>query len=160
VAYGGNADALSVPAKTGYTGVWNHDGQNITADTDIAAVYTLIEYTISFNLGYGGTQGAVTYTVETQAVAVPAPAGREGYAFEGWYADAAFGQKADGAFLAGLKTAPRDLTLYAKWADAPTGKENGLSPGAIAGIVVGSVAVAGGVALAVFLILAKRKKRI
>ena len=34
------ADPPAVPPKSGYTGAWDHDGTNITADTTITAVYT------------------------------------------------------------------------------------------------------------------------
>lgn len=38
---GGSVSAVpAVPAKEGYTGAWDHDGTNITADTVINAVYT------------------------------------------------------------------------------------------------------------------------
>ena len=33
-------DPPAVPPKSGYTGAWDHDGTNITADTTITAVYT------------------------------------------------------------------------------------------------------------------------
>ena len=40
---GGSVSAVpAVPAKEGYTGAWDHDGTNITADTVINAVYTEI----------------------------------------------------------------------------------------------------------------------
>lgn len=34
------ANIPAVPAKDGYTGAWDHDGSNITANTTINAVYT------------------------------------------------------------------------------------------------------------------------
>jgi hypothetical protein len=40
IEYGFDAIAEDVPKKTGYTGVWNHDGKNITADTFIRPIYT------------------------------------------------------------------------------------------------------------------------
>ncbi len=43
VSAGGSVSAVpAVPAKDGYTGVWDHNGTNITADTVINAVYTQI----------------------------------------------------------------------------------------------------------------------
>ncbi len=40
VEYGTDAVLPAVPEKYGYTGRWDHDGKNITADTVITAVYT------------------------------------------------------------------------------------------------------------------------
>ena len=42
VKHGKDAVAPEVPAKDGYTGAWDHDGKNITADTTITAVYQAI----------------------------------------------------------------------------------------------------------------------
>ena len=54
------------------------------------------------------------------------PAAREGFAFEGWYLDAAFTQRAQG-------TVAGDLSLYAKWtalpAENPSGPDEGASGG-------------------------------
>lgn len=40
IEYGFDAIAEDVPEKTGYTGVWNHNGKNITVDTFIRPIYT------------------------------------------------------------------------------------------------------------------------
>ena len=51
---GKDATAPAIPEKVGYTQtapVWNKDGKNITADTEINAVYTINEYTVSFKAG-------------------------------------------------------------------------------------------------------------
>lgn len=42
VEYGKDATAPSIPAKEGFTAAWDKDGKNITADTEINAVYTEI----------------------------------------------------------------------------------------------------------------------
>ena len=42
VGHGKNAEAPLVPTKSGYTGKWDHDGKNITADLTITAVYKVI----------------------------------------------------------------------------------------------------------------------
>lgn len=42
VEHGKNAAAPVIPAKNGFTAVWDKDGTNITADTQITAVYTKI----------------------------------------------------------------------------------------------------------------------
>ena len=48
VEHGKNATAPAVPAKEGYNGAWDKDGKNITADTEINAVYTIKTYTVTF----------------------------------------------------------------------------------------------------------------
>lgn len=40
VEYGKDAVLPEVPFKEGYTGNWNHEGKNITANTEITAIYT------------------------------------------------------------------------------------------------------------------------
>ena len=42
VGHGKDANLPSVPAKDGYVGKWDSDGKNITGDTTITAVYTVI----------------------------------------------------------------------------------------------------------------------
>ena len=41
------ANIPAVPEKENYTGAWDHDGTNITADTTITAVYTEREYNVA-----------------------------------------------------------------------------------------------------------------
>ena len=51
VEHGKDATAPAIPEKEGYTKIapiWDKDGKNITADTEINAVYTINEYTITF----------------------------------------------------------------------------------------------------------------
>lgn len=48
VPYGQDIRLPDVPEKEGYTGKWDHDGKNITADTVIHAVYTVKKYTVTF----------------------------------------------------------------------------------------------------------------
>ncbi len=51
VGHGKDATLPTVPTKEGYTQtapIWDKDGKNITADTEINAVYTVNEYTITF----------------------------------------------------------------------------------------------------------------
>ncbi len=80
VEHGGNATAPEIPEKTGYTQtapVWDKDGKNITADTEITAVYTINKYTVKYV-----ADGVIvdTQTVEhgKDAVAPEVPV-KEGY---------------------------------------------------------------------------------
>ena len=61
VRYQGNVvNVPAVPEKTGYTQTaptWNHNGQNITADTEIKAQYTINQYTITATMANGSVTG-------------------------------------------------------------------------------------------------------
>ena len=41
VERGKDAIAPAIPEKEGYTATWDHDGKNITKDTEIHAIYTI-----------------------------------------------------------------------------------------------------------------------
>lgn len=85
VAPGGNATPPAVPEKTGYTGTWAHNGQNITGNLIINAVYTINKYTVTY-MADGVQVGAaqtVDYGGSAVAPAVPEKAGYTGV----WSAD-------------------------------------------------------------------------
>jgi len=77
VEHGKDATAPEIPAKTGYTAVWDKDGKNVTTDTEINAVYTINKYTVTYK-----ADGQVVGTVEVEhgkdATAPEIPA-KEGY---------------------------------------------------------------------------------
>ena len=122
------------PTRTGYTFAgWQTvlpDGQYITVtdeiivptnvkdvigglfDLHLAAQWTPNTYTITYNLN-GGTNAVAnptTYTVETETITLAAPT-KTGYAFGGWYSDAAF--KNPITKIAHGSTG--HVTLYAQW---------------------------------------------
>ena len=68
-----------VPERAGYTGAWNKLPSEITlADTTVTAVYTAIEYTLTF-VGLEGAE-PITFTVETIGeIEFPKIPKREGY---------------------------------------------------------------------------------
>jgi uncharacterized repeat protein (TIGR02543 family) len=125
------AQALSANgfARTGYAfGGWSaqadgngtsyDDGQsvgNLTATqgatVTLYAKWTLIAYSITYNLN-GGTTGAnpANYTVASSAIALN-PATRAGYNFGGWHSDAGYTTAASG-IPAG---STGDKTFHAKW---------------------------------------------
>ena len=84
VEHGKDATAPKIPAKTGYTAAWDKDGKNITADTEINAVYTVKKYTVTYK-----ADGKVVKTVEVthgkDATAPEIPA-KQGYT-AAWSAD-------------------------------------------------------------------------
>ncbi len=67
----------SVPAKTGYTGVW--ESYTLEAkDITVNAVYTPVVYTATF-VADGKVVGTVPFTVEDKSIAEPAVPAKEGY---------------------------------------------------------------------------------
>ena len=87
VAYGQNATAPAIPPKPGYTATgWDNNGQNITSDRTINAVYTANANNVTFdpNGGDGSMPDVTKNTGETYvlpACAFTAPAGKE---FKAW----------------------------------------------------------------------------
>ena len=80
VGYGKDATVPAIPEKEGYTQTapaWDKDGKNITADTEINAVYTINEYTITFTDENGVYK---TLTVKHgEAVTMPEVPTKDGY---------------------------------------------------------------------------------
>ena len=70
------ANIPNVPEKENYTGAWDHDGSNITADTTITAVYTEREYNVADI--YIPNTGIINPPTVVQSVttALPAASGR------------------------------------------------------------------------------------
>lgn len=101
----------AVPAKEGYTGVWNPTAiDEITGDVTVTAVYTAINYvTLAFDTDGGDEMEAVQ--LEAGVVpTMPATPVKDGYTFTGWYADAAMNDLYD--FTAAVTA---DTTVYAAW---------------------------------------------
>ena len=92
-----------------YYGIAKQDGEEYRGN-EIKFVYA---YTVSFS-----TRTATA--IDTQKilpdgkVTKPADPTREGYTFDGWYRDAAYGTAYD--FNAGVN---QNMTLYAKWKEIP-----------------------------------------
>ena len=83
-------------------------------DVEVTATYSAATYTVSFDTQGGST--VASQTVEHGAtVSAPEAPMRTGYAFEGWYVDAACTQAFDFD-----KPITGDTTLYAKWAGLVT----------------------------------------
>ncbi len=67
----------AVPEKTGYTGTWE-DYTLTTGDLTVNAVYTAIEYTVTF-MADNLIAGTRTYTVESPSISAPAVPYKTGY---------------------------------------------------------------------------------
>ena len=122
---GGAITAPTVTAKDGYAfGGWYTDrkftesskftdGETMpNHDVTYYAKWTLIEYTITYNLN-GGTnaeRNPAQYNVESQTIPLLDPT-KTGYRFDGWYTDDTYSTKVT-EIAAGSTD---DVTLYAKW---------------------------------------------
>ncbi len=114
-----------------------------------------VKLTVSFGANGGtGTMNAVTANKGSSYVlpenAFTAPNGKE---FEGWKVNGQGDLLQPGASIK-LTT---NIELVAQWKDSTSSSKPGLSGGAIAGIVVGSVVVAGLSGFAVFWFVIKKK---
>lgn len=118
-----NAVTLRNPSKSGYTfdGWYNGDTRvdtipkGSTGNITLTATWTIISYTITYNLD-GGTNSAnnpATYTVDTTTITLADPI-REGYTFNGWYLNK-YGSTYSNKITQIAKGSTGNKTLYAKW---------------------------------------------
>lgn len=119
--------SLPVPEKTGYefTGWYTLDesGTQVNSTTVVEseqahtlyAHWQVVKYRISYELdgGINNSQNPADYTIETD-VSFYAPE-REGYTFDGWYADSELTKKVSGI----EKGSTGEKTFYAKWIKNP-----------------------------------------
>ena len=90
------------------------DQIDVTADMTLKAVWKPITYTVKFETNSGTTIPDQTVAYGKTA-AKPADPTREGFTFDGWFADADLSVEFD--FTAPIKA---DATVYAKWTELPT----------------------------------------
>lgn len=110
VATGESPTAPRVPHLTGYafTG-WTEPFDNVTKDILTKTMYSINQYTITFDSNNGSFVDAVTQDYATPVIEPEVPI-RKGYTFSGWYADEAL--ISNHVFT----TMPaEDMTLYAGW---------------------------------------------
>ncbi len=84
------------------------------AVVNLYAVWSIVNYTITYNLNSGTNNAANpgVYTVESQGISLKDPTRAGGYVFEGWYDNASFTGNKVTQIEAG---ATGNLTLYALW---------------------------------------------
>ena len=87
--------------------------QGSTGKKTVYAKWTLVTYTITYNLNGGKNAAAnpANYAVTSNTINLADPAARTGYVFEGWYKDAGFNNKVTQI----PKGSAGNITLYAKW---------------------------------------------
>ena len=121
VAYGESAEEPDDPVRTGYTFLgWYADAActkpydfstAVYSDVTLHAKWAVKVYGVRF-VANGGTKVSAQDVEHGKCVGRPQPdPTREGYAFQGWYADADLTQEFD--FTAPVTS---NLKLYAKWA--------------------------------------------
>lgn len=113
--------ALSAPTRAHYTfGGWFEDGKLVETidalrlcDIKLVAEWIADKYTITYNLNGGECNDALVteYTVESADIALPSLT-KKGYAFCGWYDNAAFDDKSLNNIPSGSYG---NINLYAKF---------------------------------------------
>lgn len=123
---------------------------NITADTTVYAKWVKQTFTVSFNVAGGSAVAAATGIESGSKVTKPADPTKDGYKFEGWFADEACTVAFD--FEAGITA---DTTVYAKWTESSGGCGSTVSSTAVG---AGAVILMGLIVLAVVLLNKKRAR--
>ena len=122
IASGGKVTQPTNPSATGYTfggwykeaactNAWNFSTDTVTADTTLYAKWTIISYTVSFNVQGHGTAPANQSISYGGKVTQPTNPSATGYTFGGWYKEAA----CTNAWNFSTDTVTSAKTLYAKW---------------------------------------------
>ncbi len=121
-----NSVTLPTPTKTGYTfaGWYSDEGLTVkvgdagkgytpNANISLYAKWTLVTYTITYNLNGGSvaTANPTTYDVETATITLNNPT-KTGYTFLGWYTNSNFTGTAVTTIAHG---STGDVELWAKW---------------------------------------------
>ncbi|MBQ6783559.1 MAG: InlB B-repeat-containing protein [Acholeplasmatales bacterium] len=101
-------DIPSVPAKDGYTGIWNYTFDSVTTEMECVPTYTANKYTITYDVNSGdalsSTTQEVTYDTEYTLVTPT----KEGYTFKGWFIG-------ENKVEDGTWTSTSNITLVANW---------------------------------------------
>lgn len=100
-------------ADVGYEISWDYDlSQPIMEDTNINAIYTPINYTITYHLddGVNASNNPTTYTIESDTITLGYPS-KENHLFRGWYTDENFTDEVTEITTGSYG----DLELYAKF---------------------------------------------
>jgi uncharacterized repeat protein (TIGR02543 family) len=122
VQSGGTVTMPGAPSKTGYTFAgwfedealsdrWDFSDDTVTQDMPLHAKWTLISYSITYNLDGGTLIGTASYTVESADITLAEPT-KDGYSFGGWYANASFSGEPVTLIASGSSGTKY---LYAKW---------------------------------------------
>lgn len=108
----GRSATAPVWSKAGYSLGWDKSFANITSDITVNAVWTPIEYQITYSVngGVNSAENPTEYTVESGTVELKNPS-KKGYIFKGWYKEASFENPVSS--VQALEDG--NITVYAKW---------------------------------------------
>lgn len=100
-------------SRPGYTLSWNGSFVNVTSDRTIAAVWTPVQVTVSFDANYPGAAAVPPQTATYGSAYGELPRlQRDGYAFAGWFTAKEGGERIESSTTS---AATADQTLYAHW---------------------------------------------
>lgn len=99
---------------------WNFSSDVVTSDITLYAKWSLEpvvnKYTVTFNAnGHGSAPASITNVEEGSRIAKPADPSASGYIFGGWYKE----KECVNAWNFNTDTVTANITLYAKWTEAP-----------------------------------------
>jgi len=112
-ATAGDTPMVYAPAVTGYTPVTASQSRQLTgnnAENIFLFVYTINQYTVTFESNGGSAVSNITQNYDTQ-VAQPANPTRAGYTFAGWYGESQLVNPVSWPYTLGAS----NVTFYAKW---------------------------------------------
>ena len=110
VEYGLNATAPEAPALTGYAfSKWDADFTKVTRHILVTAKYNICQFIITFNSNGGTAVSQITEDYNDKVIAPKNPT-KKGYAFDGWYKNAALTNS-----YVFTSMPAENITLYAKW---------------------------------------------
>lgn len=103
------------------------DGEKVTAETVVSTDQDQVLYAhftpVTYRITYANMEGAqntpdnpTEFTVENNKIILQDPSGKPGYTFDGWYTDASFKNKVNGALTL---NSLYDWIFYAKWTANP-----------------------------------------
>ena len=101
-------DIPSVPAKDGYTGVWNYSFDSVTTEMECVPTYTANKYTITYDVNGGDELSSATQEVTYDSAYTLVEPTRKGYSFNGWFIDETKVEE-------GTWTSTSNITLVANW---------------------------------------------
>ena len=114
VPYNTAATAPSNPTRTGYTfSHWDVPFTNVTTNMDVTAIYTINQYTVTFDKNGGDTDANPTFktTNYNTTVTVPTPPTRTGYSSSSWNTAA----DGTGSIFNASTHVTANVTVYAQW---------------------------------------------
>jgi uncharacterized repeat protein (TIGR02543 family) len=110
------------PTRTGYGFAGWHSAETggtlyawpypLSGDVTMHAQWTVVSYSISYNLNGGTGAANSAYTIESSDISLPANPTKMGYTFGGWFENSGFAGAATTVIAAG---SAGDKTFHAKW---------------------------------------------